>query len=440
MTTRTQVGRYYAVTDRAVYPKPPAPLWGAAGSLLIDPTFGSIIRRFTDAKTRGDKIASYRTPSSPHCNAFSVDGSLFWITSTDGTIMLCDPKTCSVIPSQGFQMEPAFSRVTPELLFCVQESNLQTVRAFNLGANGGITDVINLGTPADTYVGVIDSSAIAPERLLVLYGGTAQDLHHLVIVLEVTGSNHWTFDSQKRLGYPLHHVAIDRSGRYVMLYPTSDAQQGALKAPQSIVWDIQSDILTMLPLDSQTVYPMGHDGIGYGVSVNQDSDSPWDAVQWQFRSLATPLTRRDVLPHVLTPEEIYVDGHTSWNNATPDNGAPFFTELYRYGQSLTDPWRAFDDEIIAVAANMPDQDPIVHRFCHHRSSGENFWDQPRVNVAPDGRSAIFTSNWENSLGTDPSDNSFRQDVFLLQLAGSVPGSIAHVIATLQATLAELETL
>jgi hypothetical protein len=48
----------------------------------------------------------------------------------------------------------------------------------------------------------------------------------------------------------------------------------------------------------------------------------------------------------------------------------------------------------------------------------SFWYQPRPNVSPDGRWALFTSNWEKTLGTeataDPTTRA-RQDVFVVEL-------------------------
>jgi hypothetical protein len=39
-------------------------------------------------------------------------------------------------------------------------------------------------------------------------------------------------------------------------------------------------------------------------------------------------------------------------------------------------------------------------------------------VSPCGRWALFTSNWEKTLGADPADaGRSRQDVFLVQLGG-----------------------
>src|SRR5690348_4897804 len=78
--TRTAVGPYTAVTDRVAYPEPALPALGAAGYTFADPVFKSTIHRVTDALTRpGSPGRSYRTPSSPHQNAWSVKSSYFYV-------------------------------------------------------------------------------------------------------------------------------------------------------------------------------------------------------------------------------------------------------------------------------------------------------------------------------------------------------------------------
>jgi hypothetical protein len=233
------------------------------------------------------------------------------------------------------------------------------------------------------------------------------------------------------LNFSLHHASIDRGGRYIMLYPTSADQTSSRKAPQSVLWDTQTAAFTEMPVST---LPYGHDAFGYGVSVNQDCcvATRWDAAQWQFRNLSSPTTTRDLLPIVLSPKEVSMADHTTWNNARPDALVPVISATYRYGQT-TAPWRALDDEIIAIATDMPGQDPIIWRFAHHRSNIANdnnpaaasFWYEPRPNVSADGGWVLFTSNWEKTLGVDAAGEpgtGYRQDVFLVQLqgAGSAP--------------------
>ena len=108
----------------------------------------------------------------------------------------------------------------------------------------------------------------------------------------------------------------------------------------------------------------------------------------------------------------------------PDRLVPVFTATYRFNDDGSVPWRAWDDEVIAIATDGPS---IVYRFCHHRTDVRDeanplstyFWYQPLASVSPDGRWLLFSSNWEKSLGADPTDpGRSRQDVFLVALEGS----------------------
>src|SRR6185295_15115701 len=95
------------------------------------------------------------------------------------------------------------------------------------------------------------------------------------------------------LNFKLHHAMIDRSGRYVMLYTTSTDQAAPRNAAQEYLWDTQTGAVTELGVSAR---PYGHDAFGYATLVNQDccTSTAWDAAQWQFRSLASPLATRDL--------------------------------------------------------------------------------------------------------------------------------------------------
>jgi hypothetical protein len=140
---------------------------------------------------------------------------------------------------------------------------------------------------------------------------------------------------------------------------------------------------------------------------------------------------------VLTPKEIYIDDHTSWNNARADALVPVISSTYRYYPSYNStPWRAWDDEIIAIDTTNG-VGGTVWRFAHHRSdtgsdSDPNslyFWYEPIASVSPDGRWVMFTSNWEKTLGRDSSEGTFRQDVFIVQLLASGSAAPPPSIAT-----------
>jgi hypothetical protein len=222
------------------------------------------------------------------------------------------------------------------------------------------------------------------------------------------------------LNFHIHSASIDKSGRYVFIYPTSVDLGSPRLASQVYVWDTQTDSITAL---TSAMLPGGHDSAGYGYSVNLDccTTTTWDAMQWQFRSLVDPSRTNDMVSPVLSPQEVYIADHSSWNNARPDAMVPFISSTYRYGTNTVQ-WRAWDDEIIA-----PDTTggvaSLVWRFAHHRSNVSSdtdassiyFWYEPIANTSPDGRWVLFTSNWEKTLGIDSQESTYRQDVFIVGL-------------------------
>jgi len=153
----------------------------------------------------------------------------------------------------------------------------------------------------------------------------------------------------------------------------------------------------------------GHKVGAYGYLINNDGS---DGAQWLRRSLdlAGLGTTSHLISPLLTPGEFVIDSHLSWNQALPSTLVPVLISTYR-DPSETAPWRAWDDEIIAVRTDGVES--RVWRFAHHRSRYASFYDSPRGNVSQNGRFFMFTSNWEATLGAG------RQDVFIVELPADV---------------------
>ena len=471
---------YAAATDRTVRDKPALPAVGGAGYSFSDPVFGTPEWRITDAATRpGSPGRSFRTPSATHQSEWSAAGSFFYVVSSDGTVVpfAFDAATGTARRLQPtpdgegglilqFYIEPQFSYVTNSQIYGSYNGPGGTRRTidqydFATGAYTTLADLDALVADLNgTYVGSIASSAGDVERILTFFGGSAQDLHHYVLVFDKNApANRHLLDTVAStldgapialtLDFHLHHAFIDRSGRYVFLYPTGVDRSAPRNAAPVYLWDLQTGVFTEMPGNAAHTY--GHDAYGYGTMVNQDccTTTSWDAAQWQFRWLSTPLTSRDLIVPVLSPEEIYLADHPTWNNARPDALVPYVTAMFRAPTDLA-AWRAWDDEVIAVQTDVAaDAGSIVWRFVQHRSDVSNdldptqisFWYEPRANVSQDGRWALFTSNWEKTLGTEPgapAGGAARQDVFLLRLDGAVapppppPVSVSVVTASLDA--------
>lgn len=445
--TTVSVATYTARSDRASYQKPSLPSIGSAASTFTDPTFGSRMMRVTDANTRpGVSGRSYTTPSAAHQTAWNANSTYFYVRSVDGYFVpyAFNPSTMAISRMQATnsgtggllidsQAEPQFSFVSPNIVYGTRQDSTYDwpiVRQFDF-STGSYTDLLNLGEAAPiahgTYAGGLSSSAGSPERVMAFFGGSAQDQHYLVavfavgqpqsvMILDTTNSTITVHDTKASTNIPLnfhlHHAWLDKSGQYVILETT--APDRPARAPL-YVWDTSANTFTALP--ESGALAGGHYATGFGMMVNQDccTSTTWDAAQWQIRALATPTANHDLISPVLTPQETYAGDHASWNNAQAGVQVPFVTAFYR-SASETSPWRPWDDEIVAVQTNAGAAGATVWRFAQHRTNIVSFWDTPRANVSQDGRWALFTSNWEKTLGTDPSGGP-REDVFMVELAG-----------------------
>lgn len=448
-------GSYNAITDRNAYAKPPLPLLGPAGFEFMDPTFGSALLRVTDGGTRPGMVnRSFRVPSNAHLSAWNATSTMFYVISNDGTSIpyTFNPITMAAARIQpaatgnggqtlAFYGEPQFSLVRPSVIYgAASGGNNRTISQYDF-QTGLYTPIVNLDTlvPGLTgYVGGVMSGGVPAEALLTFFGGGAQDSHYYALwapvgdmgarkLLNTMASTINGVPTQTVLNFRLHSAQIDRGGRFVLLYSTAVDLGSPRYASKVYVWDTATDAVTPVTSGGNdggtAMRPSGHDATGYGWWINQDccTNSTWDAGQWQIRRLTSLSQTSDLIAPVQAVKEVYLADHTSWNNAQPSTLVPVISSTYRFGNN-TAPWRAWDDEIIGIdTASLGGGN--VWRFAHHRSlvaSDSNptapyFWYQPIANVSPDGKWAVFTSNWEKSLGTDSAEGTFRQDVFLVQL-------------------------
>jgi len=392
---------YTATTDRDTRPKPTPLALGLAGFRFTDPAFGSTLIRATDEHTASG--ASMRVPSNSHLASWNVDTSRFYSVSEHGNAVFFDfdgQTVTRLSVDTGSYVEPAFSYVDRDRVFCVGGSNYRTVYTYDLvtGQSVVVCDLDrrypNLALTG--YCGSIETTD--GDLWTIFFGGASQDQHRYVHHSQVG-----LLDVVARCGIHIHATCMDRTGRYVIICATSaDIQAGK---PQMTIWDTQTDALTGI-----TERGGGHDCVGYQVWINQDccTETRYDGMQWQYRALGNPNVTRDLIVPPLEPQEIYISDHSSWRNNTGENREPFFSFTYRRTPAGTEPvpWRAWDDEVICVS---PDGQGVVHRFCHHQSISDEFWAMPIGAVSPNGRWATFTSNWGKTLP------NARQDVFLVHL-------------------------
>jgi hypothetical protein len=397
---------YHARTDRESLPKPAPLALGPAGFTFTDPVFGSRIVRVTDERT--DNGGPCRVPSNALTSAWNCDGSMFYTIGAGGgaRIYHWDGTTATpvTLPVPGY-IEPCWSYVDPMRLYVGAGPNSRTVRAFHADT-GAIEDVFDADAIngliyplAETYLSnllVADNDA-----WVVAFGGHGQDWHYLVRhssgqVLDTTGA---------RIPYYLHALGLERSGRFVVIFPRgSDVKP--VGAP-ALIWDTQTGGVT--PVNRLAG---GHWALGYGAIINADccTSSAWDALQWQYRTIADPTTTRDLVTPI-TPHVKGRSDHTNWRSAKAGEARPILSATFRSiaaAQLSPDelvaatPWRAWDDEILALATDGSD---TVWRFAHHQSAFDgDFWNQCMAHIDPTGRYALFHSNFGRTLGTFVEDN------------------------------------
>ena len=345
--------------------------------------------RVTDGQTRpGLTGRSCRVPSNAHLAAWNASSTAFFVVSNDGTAIprirrRHDDRVADAAVRDGHRRPRSastssqFSLNNPNVIFgAIARSNNRTIAQYDFQA-GAYTTVVDLdslfGGLTNTYIGGLMTGGTTAEKLMTFFGGASQDQHTYVMwtpvgslsarkVMDTRNSTVNGVATATTLNFRIHSAQIDKSGRFVLITPSSADLGAPRNAAQVYIWDTDNDSVTAV---TSNMLAGGHDAAGYGVWINQDccTSSTWDAAQWQFRDLTNVHQTSDLISPVLASKEIYLADHTTWNNAAV-NAVPV-SSTYRYGNN-TAPWRAWDDRIIGT----DDERHRRHRvaLCHHRSN------------------------------------------------------------------------
>jgi hypothetical protein len=429
------------ITDRDPRPIPELPAI-APGQVITDPTFGSRIVRVTGPDLNPDYVVSYRSSDSTIQRAWNATVSRFTVEDTWGQqlVFSFDPgpmrarflrripfdrrrespqvPPATVVPFNG--SDSAWHDTNPDRLY--GRSGNKIIKCFDFSTEQMSTvvdlDTLGLNLPEESYTSGV---CVMNDTLMTTCGGAVNDDMHWIVIGPLTAPAWRTLDtlSLKQFnngnGFLLHSTTLDLTGRYLLLVPS---QKSGVPGHALFCWDLDTDTITEI-----TVAVSGHCALGRGCYVNQDCEpgTPWDAAQWTFRAFSDPNEVGNCINEVLTPQEIYLAEHPSWTNQQtddPDNipQEPFVSATYRHQPSDV-PWRAWDEEVITINPASGE----VRRQAHHRSqvlhpvTGWDYWATPRPNISPDGRFALFTSNWGRTLGTDAVEGGDRQDAFIVEL-------------------------
>ncbi|PYR36045.1 MAG: hypothetical protein DMF93_20620, partial [Acidobacteria bacterium] len=300
VTTSTGTSMTYAaISDRTVRTKPALPSLSAAGYTFTDPAFSSRMLRATDAATRpGSTNHSYRAPSNAHLAAWNSTSTYFYVVSDDGTVIpyafdAAQLRATRLQPSGSgnggltlaFYVEPQFSLTSPNIIYGIASGgNNRTIKQYDF-TTGAYTTILDLDTVVSGlsgYVGGFISGATSPETLLVFFGGAQQDAHYYTLwftpsgtrkLLNTVSSTLNGASTSVTLNFHLHATQLDKSGRFVFLYPTSADLGPPRYASPVYLWDTSTDTIIPLttggPDGSPNLVVGGHDASGYGNWVNK---------------------------------------------------------------------------------------------------------------------------------------------------------------------------
>jgi hypothetical protein len=422
---------YCARTDRKTesYLKDP-PALGPSGSVITDPTFGSRISRITDGATDSRSPGqSFHTPSSGEQNPWDSTGTHFYVGEAGGRYLLFDfdPSTMKAqrrnAPDFEWRGEPQFSFSQPNILYGVSERS-RKIEQYDL-ASGRITTIADPSTCVKLGGGDhgASASASADDRRFLAVFGPQQDKSFLVYVYDRAKGCRWLNTQTGEIGgewgpkgnislerrFGIHDARMSKSGEFVLI-------SGSNEGP--VFWEVNTLSVTLCAQHAPTACG-GHHAMGYSHLINPSGMShPMDL---RIRALAHPEVSSSLVGQ-LDKAEGWYDKHISWNNVGPEDTAPACLSTYRRdnpaapGASLTvkGPW---ENEIDCVETD--GKESRVWRFAHTYSTAQNgFWSTPRGNVSQDGRFYMFTSDWEDQLGTTSAasrEQKYRTDVFIVEL-------------------------
>ncbi|HET9406843.1 MAG TPA: hypothetical protein VFO39_06360 [Candidatus Sulfotelmatobacter sp.] len=421
---------YCARTDRRLetYPEQP-PALGPAGSIIVDPNFGSRILRVTDANS--DPVQPGRSlfsPSSAEQTAWNKNSTMFYVTTSGGTFLLYafDPTKMAArqakTPRLPWGPEPQFSFSQPNILYGLN-GRAVTFEQYD-AANGRVTEVNSpakcIKLAADDKISGITVSA-DDNRFMAMLGPRQDDFRILYVYDRKLGCR-WYNTQTGEIGgdwgpkgtvsipdrFPMHNARMAKSGKF--LYTT----RGVAGPPgrRWIVWEIDT-----LNAGVCTKACSGHHVLGYSHIIGPAGmNHPLDLSVKPLDNLdsTTPLIK-DLSP----VKGSWYDSHFSWSNVSPDDSEPVCFSTYQPKNPenpvapllVAGPW---ENEI--DCAETDGRTLKVWRFAHTYSTARNgFWSTPRGNVSQDGRFFMFTSDWQDQLGKPPNGSQYRTDVFIVEL-------------------------
>jgi hypothetical protein len=430
-----------AATDRLIRlktPMPPPPV----NLTFTDPDFGSTMVRVTDQNFHFLHPGWFlRTEGSGTANMWSADTSKFYVVGQGGVTFAYSfsPSTMNIgslpnaSPGQALHVPlragGSFSFTDSDLMYGTTNTSPLKISSyrFSSGVTSTVVDTTTCGAQPPIIPGpkTVSDDDVTPSlddgRISISEGGPfGADMYVIVYDKKLgcrwyntqTGqiggawgpSGNATFTGSY-LSYTyspfIRHAYLSRSGNYVHI---SEDGSGWY------VWDLATLNVRHCPLRSNLDCG-GYSAVGYddlvsslgtidGMNIGK---RPLSDIA-QFSQLVLPLPP----PHYWGQEK-----HFTWSNVDINDSAPVCASSYLYKDdgNITQP---FEGEIFCIETDGAAS--TVWRFAHNRATWypKYFNTQPLGSISRDGRFFLFTSAWDEQLGTG-SDGTPRSDVWIVKL-------------------------
>jgi hypothetical protein len=422
-----------AYTHRLVHPKTPM-LPPPVNTVFQDPDFGAYMVRVTDQNTKTKPANPFFRDPGTETNAWSADGTKFFVFADIATNLAFgfDPTTMAISALPGaeaggglvlpLRTDPTFSYIDPDLMYGTEVTAPLTIATyrFSTGATTPLFDTTTCGTEPPLVAGHhVNSSDISisgdDNRIEINAGGTEFGNRTFVIVYDQQLGCRWYNTQTGQIGgawgpvgqaivpdsFLINHAYISGNGRYVKI----DAGKVGF-----YVWDLTS--LNVTPCYIHRGPGCGGYGtLGYDTYVNTPGIT--DEMNAYLRPLGdltdfTQLVNPLPKPHLWGQTKHFTWGGGHLNDSVPVCGTTYSAQG---GDEIKQP---YDNEIFCIETD--GLRSTIWRFAHTRATWDNeyYWTEPFGSVSLDGRFLMFTSGWDEQVGTT-GDGDPRTDVWIVKL-------------------------
>lgn len=385
-------------SDLKVYPMPPLPNIGIAGSKIIDPTFKTTILRISDSSDGNQEcLPLYSYWPSVNINSTRILIICNYSGSYRNVFFNFDPNTLTLSNKSQINVAPQTggSLYTNDIIW----SNIDPYTIFGHN-NGNKLWSYNVNDKTYTLIKDFSSEVVSGGGLRQMRKSNDDNVFSFTMVdsaKQVVGYFVWEKSTNEILvknfnsGHTVDEVGIDKSGKFLVVINTDGDSQTV---------NLETKTITQFNWGTNGWY---HYDVGIGTFFTSANDG---SHSFLIRSFLNPFSVLKILPGYFgfTTKDCYhyssLADNELWALISLCNKPPGQPNGGNDGKVNI---QAFDNEIFQVATDGSNR---VRRIAHHRSIHNAYNDQPHANISSDGQFVIFGSNW-GAKG--------RRDAFLVKI-------------------------